>query len=107
MTTLHHLLDTYPPGGEPQKVLALEGLCLLDLGRPQQAAEVLASAAHQGAPNADLLYHLAQAYASAGQIEQATATAQQVLALDGSHQASRELLSQLAARGSSAGIQRR
>ena len=34
LATLHHLLDTYPPGEEPQLSLLLEGLTLVDLGRP-------------------------------------------------------------------------
>ena len=41
LTTLHQLHDTYPPGEEPQSVLVLEGLALIDLGRPQQAIESL------------------------------------------------------------------
>ena len=98
LTTLHSLLDTYTPGDEPQSVLMLQGLTLMDLGRPQQATESLAAAAHRGKPSADVLCYLAQAYSAAGQIELATTTAHQALALNGSHQASRQLLTQLAAR---------
>jgi tetratricopeptide (TPR) repeat protein len=98
LTAVHHLLDTYPSAEEPQDVLMLQGLALLDLGRPQQAAEALAAAARKGPANADLLYHLAQAYSVAGHVDQATTTAQQALAQDASHQPSRQLLTELAAR---------
>jgi tetratricopeptide (TPR) repeat protein len=97
LTTVHHLLDTYSPGEEPQNALTLEGLALLDLGRPQQAAESLAMAARRGSPDAELLYHLAQAYSASGQYAQAATTAQEALALNGSHEPSRQLLVDLAA----------
>ncbi len=107
LTTLHHLLDTYSPGIEPQNVLTLEGLALLDLGRPQQACEPLAAAMHRGPPSPDGLYYLAQAYSAAGQMEQAITTAQQALALNATHEPSRQLLAQLAARTSPGDVQRR
>lgn len=98
LTTLYNLLDTYPPGEEPQQALMLTGLTLMDLNRHRQASEILALAAQRGQPNADLLYYLAQSYSAAGELEQAAVTAQQALALDASHQLTRELMSQLAAR---------
>ena len=52
LATLHHLLDTYPPGEEPQLSLLLEGQTLADLGRPTQAAESLHAAVRRGPPNA-------------------------------------------------------
>jgi tetratricopeptide (TPR) repeat protein len=107
LTTLHHLLDTYSPGQEPQNVLVLEGLALMDLGRPQQACETLAAATRRGPATADGLFYLAEAYSAAGDIEQATAAAEQALALNASHQPSRELLLQLASRAGSADVQRR
>ena len=67
LTTLHHLHDTYPPGEEPQNTLLLEGLTLMELKRPLQAAEVLLTATQRGPANADLLFHLAQAQSAAGQ----------------------------------------
>jgi tetratricopeptide (TPR) repeat protein len=97
LTTLHYLLDTYAPGEEPQMPLLLEGITLLDLGRPQQAAESLQLAAHRGPPNVDVFHHLAQAEFAAGKYLEASAAAHQVLAIDASHQASRQLLTQLAA----------
>jgi tetratricopeptide (TPR) repeat protein len=96
LTTLHHLHDTYPPGEEPQFALQLEGLTLMELKRPHQAADVLAAASTRGPANADLFYQLAQAETAAGNVTAATTAAQQALAVDGSHQASRQLLTQLA-----------
>jgi hypothetical protein len=45
----------------------------------------------------DVFYHLAQAEFAAGRFGEASAAAQQVLAIDASHQASRRLLTQMAA----------
>ena len=98
LTTLHRLLDTYPHGAEPQIVTVLEGLTLLDLERPQQAAEILAAAVQKGPPNVQACYGLAQAQAAAGRYAEASAAAQQALAIDGSHQPSRQLLGELTAR---------
>jgi tetratricopeptide (TPR) repeat protein len=100
LTTLHHLSDTYSLGGEPQEVLMLEGLTLMDLKRPYEAAEVLLAASQRGLPNADVLYHLAEAQSDAGKYADATNSAQQALAIDSTHQASLELLTQLEARAS-------
>ncbi len=61
LTTLHHLLDTYSPGEEPSTTLQLEGLTLLELGRPREAAQSLLAASERGEPSADLLLQLAQA----------------------------------------------
>jgi predicted Zn-dependent protease len=107
LTTLHRLLDTYSPGGEPQSVLTLQGIVLLELGRPQQACEALAAANERGQPSADGLCYLAQAYSAAGQPQQASATAHEALALNAAHQPSRELLMQLADRASPDGVERR
>ncbi|MEX2309541.1 MAG: tetratricopeptide repeat protein [Pirellulales bacterium] len=98
LTTLHHLQDTYPSGQEPQAVLMLEGLTLLDLGRPHQACESFLAASRRGPASTDVLYHLAQAHSAAGRYTEATAAAQQALAIDASHQPSRQLLTELATR---------
>ena len=107
LTTLHHLHDTYPPGEEPQTALLLEGLTLMDLKRPQQAAEVLLAATHRGPPNADLFYYLAQAQSAAGKYAEATSAAQQALAVNASHEPSRQLLAYLATLSNPAEPQRR
>lgn len=96
LTTLHHLFDTYSPGEEPQFALFLEGLTLADLDRWQDAAESFAAASQRGPANAEILYHLARAELNAGRPREATASAQQALQVDASHQPSRELLAQLA-----------
>ena len=49
------LLDTYPPGEEPQMALLLEGQTLMALGRPHQAAESLTGGVASGPPNAEML----------------------------------------------------
>ena len=107
LTTLHHLLDSYPPGEEPQMALLLEGLALLDLDRPQQASESLQAAAHRGPPNVEVQYRLAQAESAAGRYAKAAMAAEQALAIDATHQASRQLLAQLAAQTQPTGAQRR
>jgi len=107
LTTLHHLLDTYPPGEETRQALTLEGLALLDLKRPAQACDVLASAAQRGTPTVDMLYNLALAYTESGQYEQAANAAHQALAVNGTHQPSRDLLAQLASRTEAPSVQRR
>jgi tetratricopeptide (TPR) repeat protein len=107
LTTLHYLLDTYAPGEEPQLALQLEGLTLMELGRAQQASESFQLAARRGPPNADVLYHLAQAQSRAGRYAEANAAARQALAIDASHQASRQLLIQLAANNPPIELQRR
>jgi tetratricopeptide (TPR) repeat protein len=98
LAALHHLLDIYPPGEEPQAALMLEGLALMDLQRPHQAVDSLLAAVRRGPPNAEVLYRLAQAQWSAGRYAEATTAAEHALAIDGSHQASRQLLAQLASR---------
>jgi tetratricopeptide (TPR) repeat protein len=96
LATLHHLLDTYSPGEEPQLPLLLEGQTLCDLGRHSQATESLSAAVRRGPPNAEMYYQLAQAESAAGDYTAATAAAQQALAIDASHRASQQLLAQLA-----------
>jgi tetratricopeptide (TPR) repeat protein len=96
LAALHNLLDIYRPGEESQTALLLEGRTLLEMGRPVQAAESLLAAARRGPPNADVFFHLARAEYSVGRYAQATAAAEQALAVDTSHQASRQLLVQIA-----------
>jgi len=95
LTALHHLLDVYAPGEEPQKVLWLEGLVYGALERSQDSVESLYAASLRGQPKAELFYHLAAAQNEAGQPAAATSSLRQALALDAGHQASRVLLAQL------------
>jgi predicted Zn-dependent protease len=107
LTTVHHLHDTYPPGEEPQNMLLLEGLTLIELQRPLQACEVLLTATRRGPASADVFFHLAQAQSAAGQGAAAEVALQQALAIDATHQPSRTLLTQLAGQSSPAEPQRR
>jgi predicted Zn-dependent protease len=80
----------------------LEGMTLMDLKRPHQAAEVLLTATHRGPPSADLLCTLAKAQSASGKPAEATSAVQQALAVDSSHQQSRELLAHLNAQAAGA-----
>ncbi|MCG8449950.1 MAG: tetratricopeptide repeat protein [Pirellulales bacterium] len=95
LTTLHHLLDIYPPGEEPQQALWLEGLVYGALERHKDAAKSLYAASQRGQPPADLLYQLAVAERAAGQPAAAANTIQQALAVDAGHEASQLFLAQL------------
>jgi predicted Zn-dependent protease len=95
------VLDSYPSGEEPQSVLVMQGQTLMDLDRPQQAAEAFAAAIQHGPASADLYYSLAQSYSAAGRATEATAAAQQALTINGAHDPSRQLLAQLAAQSGS------
>ncbi len=95
LTTLHHLLDVYAPGEEPQRALWLEGLAYQALDRPYDAVESLYAASLRGTPQVDLLYQLALAEQTAGRPTAATNTVRQALSLDTQHQLSRVLLAQL------------
>jgi predicted Zn-dependent protease len=98
LTAIYRLLDSYPSGEEPQQVLVMQGLTLMDLGRARQATDVLLAAAKRGPPDADVYFYLAQSYSAAGNLQEATAAAQQALAISAGHEGSRQLLSQLAIR---------
>ena len=107
LTAIYHLLDTYPSGEEPQPVLVMQGQTLMDLGRPQQATDAFLAAIQHGPPNADLCFYLAQSYSASGRGTDASAAAQQALAINGAHEPSRQLLAQLAVQTSPATPQRR
>ena len=95
LTTLHQLLDIYPPGEEPQQVLWLEGLSYGWMERHEDAVESLHAASLRGPPQAELLYQLARAQQMAGENSAAASTLQQALALDSEHQPSQLLLAEL------------
>jgi predicted Zn-dependent protease len=97
LTAIYHLLDTYPSGEEPQSVLVMQGQTLMDLGRPQQATDAFIAAVQHGPPSADLYFYLAQSYSAAGRASEASAAAQQALAINGAHEPSRQLLTEMAA----------
>ncbi|MCA9236650.1 MAG: tetratricopeptide repeat protein [Planctomycetales bacterium] len=95
LATVHHLLDSYGPGDEPQRGLWLEGLAYSAVERPGDAAASFYAASNRGAPNADLLFQLAKAEAEAGRPQAAANSVRRALALDAGHQQSRVLLAQL------------
>ncbi len=98
LTAIYHVLDTYSSGEEPQSVLAMQGLTLMDLGRPQQATDAFLAAIQHGPPSADLYFYLAQSYSAAGRTADATVAAQRALAINSTHGPSRQLLAELASR---------
>ena len=95
LVTLHHLLDNYSTGEEPQKVLWLEGLAYGAVERHQDAATSLYAASQRGEPQVELFYQLAQAEHAAGNSAGAVSSVQQALALNSAHQGSQVLLAQL------------
>jgi superkiller protein 3 len=96
LVNLQTLADTYAPGEEPRQVMYLEGLALGALGREHDAIDALAQAAARGAPDAGLLWHLAEAEARLGLNDQAWRDVQRALATDPQHRASRQLAAKLA-----------
>jgi tetratricopeptide (TPR) repeat protein len=95
LVSLQTLADTYPPGEEPRQVVYLEGLALSALGRQHDAVDALAQAAARGAPDAGLLWHLAEAESRAGLNDEAWRDVQRALAVDPQHRASQQLAAQL------------
>lgn len=102
LAVLHNLFDKCPTDSEPPNARLLEGIALLELGRPIEATDSLQLAVKRSPPTADTLYWLAQAQYAAGSRDEAAATAQQALALDAAHQPSRQLIAHMA-RGATAG----
>lgn len=97
LTTLHHLLEAYPPGQEPAGALALAGDSYLALGRSRDAADTLQLAAARGPADAELLYRLAEAQAACGNTTEAVADARRALNVDATHSGSRQLIARLEA----------
>lgn len=95
LTTLHHLLEAYPPGQEPAGALALAGDSYLALGRSRDAADTLQLAAARGPADAELLYRLAEAQAACGNTTEAVADARRALNVDATHAGSRQLIARL------------
>ena len=100
LTALHQLLDSFPPGEQPQRALWLEGLAYTAVNRPADAVASLQAASQQGPAHPDLLYQLAKAEELAGRPAAAYRAAQRALAVDSGHQPSQLLLAQLETAGS-------
>jgi len=97
LATLQSLIDTYPPGEEPQNLLYLQGLALIALQRYNDAVESLTLANQRGPHSAELQYQLAQAHLLAGRPADAQAALQQALALEPAHQPSLALVERMRA----------
>jgi tetratricopeptide (TPR) repeat protein len=95
LATLQALTERYSPGEEPQRVLYLEGLAQMSLGRFDEAVESLSAAATREQPTPEILCRLAEARWRAGRPSEAAVAAREALALDPSHQSSRRLLDRL------------
>ncbi len=92
LAALQNLAEMYSPGEEPQQVLLLQGLAYAALGRWEDAAGSLSTAATRDRPTPEILFHLARAELLAGRPAAAAAAARHALALDPRHLPSRELL---------------
>ncbi len=101
LQALQSLSDTYAPGEEPQEVYYLMGLACRGLGRYDEAVRHFSVASLRGAPNAELLYYLAECELLAGRPAEAAAAAQQALALDPNHQPTQQLIERLRLAGRS------
>ena len=66
LATLQALAERYSPGEEPQRVLYLEGLAQMALGRFDEAVESLSAAATRERPTPEILCRLAEARLAAG-----------------------------------------
>jgi tetratricopeptide (TPR) repeat protein len=95
LTTLQHLLDSCPPGDEPNAALLLEGQTLADLGRWDDARIRFLAIRQQTPLNADLLYLLAQAEYMTNHRQEATSTVREALLTNASHIPSQQLLAKL------------
>jgi tetratricopeptide (TPR) repeat protein len=95
LATLSALGETYPQREEPARVLYLQGLALLALGRPADAADACVNAIEREGPNADVLAALANAQFRLGDTETAEQSVRQALAIHPGHTASRALADQI------------
>ena len=66
LATLEVLATQYPPSEVPQEVLLQQGLALKAMDRYDDAVMMLATAAQQGEPTLEVLYHLGEARLAAG-----------------------------------------
>jgi tetratricopeptide (TPR) repeat protein len=89
LTALQALVDTYPVGEEPQRVLYLEGLAYMALRRFDDAVESFAAAARRDKPTAEILCGLGEAELASGRPGDARQALGQALTLDPNHAPSR------------------
>lgn len=92
LAMLENLIDSYPPGEEPQRALCLEGMAYMALGRYDDASESLGMAKLRGQSSPEILCQLGEAELLAGRPMRAAAAAREALALDPNHRPSQDLL---------------
>jgi tetratricopeptide (TPR) repeat protein len=107
LVALHSLIDSHPPGEEPQQLLYLQGLALEALRRYDDAIESYTLANSRGRPSADILCHLAEAELLAGRVGNSQIAVRQALALDPNHASSRALVERLQLARSTGAAERR
>jgi tetratricopeptide (TPR) repeat protein len=95
LATLGTLAEQFPPGEVPVEVLAMQGMSLKQLGRPNDAVEMLAHAAALAAPSPELLFQLAEAQHLSGDASAAAASLDRALAQDPGHAAGLRLRGEL------------
>ncbi len=95
LANLQTLVDSYPPGEEPQQIMYYQGIALLALQRNNEAVDVLSNARDRAPPTPELLYQLAEAQLRIGHAAQAREVIGQALSIEPGHLASRSLLQKL------------
>ena len=96
LLALQSVADRHAPGEEPQRVLYLEGLALVALGRYDEATSRLSQAARKDRPSAEILCALAESQLLGGHVATAQTSVQEALALEPGHAASRALSARIA-----------
>jgi tetratricopeptide (TPR) repeat protein len=89
------LIDGYPPGEEPPRVLHLQGLALAALGRHEAAIESFELSMRRGGTSPDLLVHVAQAELASGRLEDAQRTLDKALSVAPNNPLGRSIAGQL------------
>jgi len=95
LANLESLLDLYPPGEAPPKVLDLIGLAYAALGRYDEALQSYAIAIKRGGPLSAVCYHRAEALWHLGRLPEAQEALHQTLAMEPSHAAGQALLARI------------
>ncbi len=95
LANLQTLVDSYPPGEEPQQIMYYQGLALLALQRNNEAVDVLSTARDRAPPTPELLYQLAEAQLRVGHGAQAREAIAQALSIEPGNMACRGLLEKL------------
>ena len=95
LMSLQSVAQSYAPGAEPPKLLYLSGLAYTALGRYDEALVAYRAAAERGGADPELSFRSAEALVLAEQPDAARQVLQDALALDPSHQPSRQLLERI------------